>query len=125
MSDRHDNPFDQLGVDPRRTPRELTELLRQRAERAQPEERKRLQNLWRQLTLKEADRLRWALLAHPRSGGDHVRELDELRRKLPPFLMRGTLPELEVHTADLLATPSAASDRLPISPPSMLDRLDE
>lgn len=125
MSDRHDNPFDQLGVDPRRTPRELTELLRQRAERAQPEERKRLQNLWRQLTLKEADRLRWALLAHPRSGGDHVRELDDLRRKLPPFLTRGTPPPLEVRAADLLAIPGPATDRLPVSPPSLLDELGE
>jgi hypothetical protein len=66
-----DNPFDLLGLDPRLNPRQLTEALRQRAERALPEERQRLQGLWRQLTLKESDRLRWALLAHPRTRSVH------------------------------------------------------
>lgn len=102
MSDEQ-NPFDLLGIDPRTDAKTLTELLRQRAERALPEERKRLQGLWRQLTIKEADRLRLALLAHPRQG--HSAEIESLRQKVPPFFSRQKLPELENMAADLWVMP--------------------
>ena len=73
------NPFDLLGLDPRMTPRELTEVLRQRAERALPEERAQLQGLWRKLTLKESERIKYALLAHPRGSRQGAQKLDALR----------------------------------------------
>lgn len=114
-----DNPFDLLGLDPRLNPRQLTEALRQRAERALPEERQRLQGLWRQLTLKESDRLRWALLAHPRTRSAQGEQLDALARKIPPFLSRAKLPPLHVAAADLIILPPLDDPRrLPVRPPS-------
>ncbi len=100
-----DNPFDTLQLDPRHTPQELTELLRRRAERASPAERSEIQNLWRQLTLKESDRIRWALLAHPRSTRHESDQIQDLQDKIPPFLSRYTPPELHVTLRDLILTP--------------------
>ena len=112
-----ENPFDVLGVDPRLDPQQLTEALRQRAERAMPEERKRLQGMWRKLTLKEADRVRWALLAHPRPGGQS-RQLDELAGRVPPFLSRRPLPPLRPSALDALVAPEEpGSSTPPVRPP--------
>ena len=123
MSDEQ-NPFDQLGLDPRTDAKALTAPLRQRAERALPEERKRLQGLWRQLTLKESDRIRWALLAHPRQS--HADEVESLRQKVPPFFSRYKLPELIVTAQDLLVLPQDAAhhQRLPEAPTHFLDEDD-
>lgn len=112
-----ENPFDQLGLDPRMTPRELTEELRQRAERALPEERALLQGLWRKLTLKESERIRWALLAHPRTSRAS-REVDALREKIPPYPARLKLDALVPSAADAILLPQLAATRtLPIAPP--------
>ena len=105
------NPFDVLGLDPRLGPRALTQILRQRAERALPEERRRLQGLWRQLTLRERDRIRWALRAHPRRSGDSAKGFEALREALPPFLHRGRLTALDLRVEDaLVGPPSRAHD---------------
>lgn len=117
LDDPH-NPFDLLGIDPRMSPQELTEALRQRAERALPEERKRLQGLWRQLTLKETDRIKWALLAHPKTSREGARQLEELKARIPPFLSRAKLPALEARTGDALVLPPEPHGHdVPVDPP--------
>lgn len=120
-----DNPFDLLQLDPRHTPRELTEMLRRRAERASPSERAELQRLWRQLTLKESDRIRWALLAHPRNSRAETRHIQALQDKIPPFISRYKLPALTVTLQDLVTTPApsprAASSRTQIFEPPFYD----
>ena len=124
MSQDNPNPFDQLGIDPRLGPQELTALLRQKAERALPEERKRLQGLWRKLTLKESDRIRWAFLAHPRAQGTS-NELDALIRKIPPHFSRFKLPAIIIRLCDALVLPhESRQDRIPIRPPSFFQRED-
>lgn len=102
------NPFDQLELDPRLDARELTELLRRRAERAAPAERKRLQALWRELTLNEEDRLRAGLLAHPRRTRQQARHIEEAASRIPPFLGRLSqpLPPLIPTAADALVMPA-------------------
>lgn len=105
-----DNPFDLLQLDPRHTPRELTELLRRRAERATPAERAELQRLWRQLTLKESDRIRWALLAHPRNSRAETRHIQALQEKIPPFVSRYQPPPLTVTLQDLITTPAPTAN---------------
>lgn len=123
-----DNPFDVLGLDPRMNARQLTEALRQRAERAMPEERQRLQGLWRQLTLKETDRIRWALLAHPRThsaqraGGaaSGQGQIEALAAKVPPFVSRAKLEPLEVAAQELIVLPALDDPRaLPVKPPKV------
>ena len=117
MSEQPPNPFDLLGIDPRLDPKTLTELLRQRAERALPEERKRLQGLWRALTLKDSDRARWALLAHPRHSQTDLIEM--LRQRVPPFVSRHKPEALELKVSDLLTLPrQEASWALPAPPPA-------
>ena len=117
LDDPH-NPFDLLGIDPRMSPQELTEALRQRAERALPEERKRLQGLWRQLTLKETDRIKWALLAHPKTSREGARALEELKARVPPFVSRARLPELVASTGDALVLPPESQGHdVPVDPP--------
>ena len=119
------NPFDQLGLDPRLDPQELTALLRQKAERALPEERKRLQGLWRKLTLKESDRIRWAFLAHPKHSGAS-NELDALIRKVPPHFSRFKLPKIIIRLCDALVLPhQTRQKRLPVRPPSYFDMDDD
>ncbi len=121
-----DNPFDLLGLDPRMTPQELTEELRQRAERALPEGRARLQGLWRKLTLKETDRLRWALLAHPRGSQRGDGELEELRQKVPPYLSRRRPAPLTVGARDVLVGPQSSQPvPLPVAPPAHFDDTSE
>ncbi|MEM1349619.1 MAG: hypothetical protein AAGI01_13745 [Myxococcota bacterium] len=117
--DPEENPFDELSLDPRMNPRELTEALRQRAERALPEERARLQGLWRQLTLKETDRMRWALLAHPRASREGARALEELRERVPPYMSRYKPAPLEPTAQDALVLPRSSSRQLPVRPPTL------
>lgn len=102
-----ENPFDVLQLDPRHTPRELTEMLRRRAERAKPEQRAELQGLWRQLTLKERDRLRWALLAHPRKSRTETQQIEALQERIPRFISRYKPPAMVPTLRDLLVSPVA------------------
>ena len=83
------NPFDELGVDPRMSVKELTEVMKRMAERAHSdEERERIQSFWRMLTLRERDRLRWAFLAHPRPPAAEATSVDALREAVPTVPVR-------------------------------------
>ena len=104
------NPYDELELDPRLSPKELTDVLRRRAERARPEDRHRLQELWRTLTVNEADRLRWAFWAHPRPHEADPKSIDVLRESLPPVIIRSKSKPLDVTVADILK-----DDRLTVS----------
>ena len=61
------------------TPEAITECLRSLAEDANPARRAEIQACWRELTLREEDRLRSAFFAHPhpreRRGGMDVAKL--------------------------------------------------
>lgn len=121
-----DNPFDLLGIDPRLDPQELTALLRKRAERALPEERAHLQGLWRKLTLKESDRVKWAFMAHPKTNKEGAKQLDELKDKVPPYLSRFKPAPLVATAHDALVSPPPTDQQsAPILPPSRFDRMDE
>lgn len=106
MSDPTDtsdeNPFDQLGLDPTSSREELTERLRRLAERLPPEERKELRTMWRELTIKDADRVKWAFSAHPRSSDTGARPTDELRESVPPLVDRRDPPDIEASVSDAL-----------------------
>ena len=110
------NPFDELEVDPRLSARELTENLRHRAELAKPENRERIQSLWRTLTLNETDRLKWALLAHPRPAGAKAGEVEALKHAVPPILVRYPEITLQAKGSDLFLAPRFPYDR-PTPPP--------
>ena len=110
------NPFDELEVDPRMSARELTEELRHRAELAKPENRERIQTLWRTLTLNETDRLKWALLAHPRPAGAKAGEVEALKHAVPPILVRYPDVDLVAKGSDLFLAPHFEHD-VPTPPP--------
>lgn len=117
-----DNPYDLLDLDPSLAPRELTRVLQERARRAGPEERARLQEIWRELTTRESDRIRWALLAHPRPGTASTTSLEALREKVPPTLVRVALAPLEVTVDDALVLPrSDLPNEDPLMPPDILE----
>jgi hypothetical protein len=96
------NPFDRLGVDPTLSPEDLTERLRRLAERLPPEERKEIRALWRQLTLKDSERIKWAFFAHPRGDQSPAEPLDELKSRVPPLVDRRDPPTLEASVSDAL-----------------------
>ncbi|MBH25051.1 MAG: hypothetical protein CMH57_11475, partial [Myxococcales bacterium] len=50
-------------LDPWQTPEAITEAMRELAEEADEDERRRLQGVWRELTLKREDQLRAAFFA--------------------------------------------------------------
>ena len=116
-----DNPFEQLGLNPRLNPKQLTQALQRRAERARPQERKRLQGLWRELTLKDTERVRWAFLTHPHLD-DGASALDDLRKALPPHFSRYKPEPLTPRVVDALALPERPEGQaLPCAPPLRLD----
>lgn len=87
MSDRenpdnpaYQNPFDRLGLDPSLSPAQLTERLQRMAERLTPEKRDEVRAIWRELTIKDSERIKLAFFAHPGSS----ESIDALRRKIPP-----------------------------------------
>jgi hypothetical protein len=100
--DNPQNPFDRLGVDPTLSPEELTERLRRLAERLPPEERKEIRALWRKLTLKDSERVKWAFFAHPRSDETSAEPVDELQRRVPPLVDRRDPPAMQASVADAL-----------------------
>jgi hypothetical protein len=101
------NPFAALGLHPRLTPAELTELLRDLAEEADPDQRRRLQEHWRALTLHPEDRLRAAFFAHPHPR----RDLHPLTDPADPaaLLRRYRLPAQTLTNDPLTAPPDAAT----------------
>jgi|GEM_PF-3481460 len=74
------NPFDRLGLDPSLSAAQLTERLQRMAERLTPEKRDEVRAIWRELTLKDSERIKLAFFAHPGSS----ESIDELRRKVAP-----------------------------------------
>lgn len=88
----HPNPFDRLGLDPTLSPSQLTERLQRMAERLTPEKRDEVRAIWRELTLKDSDRIKSAFFAHPGSS----EPLETLRRQVPPARAQDTgKPSLE------------------------------
>ena len=86
MGDGKKNPYEVLDLDPGLDLRELTQLLRERAELLPPEERAPIQGLWQALTLDPEERLRHALLAQPKASGfTELEVLLEHRLDLPPL----------------------------------------
>jgi hypothetical protein len=119
-----DNPFDELELDPRLDPDELTAALRRRAERAAPEERQRIQELWRTLTLNERDRVRWAFFAHPRPSEADPGSIEALREKVPPAVLRTPHVPIEPTVEDALVfrPPELELGASRLEPPSLFDR---
>lgn len=112
-----DNPFELLGLNPRLNPQQLTQALQRRAERAKPEERKRLQGLWRALTLKDTERVRWAFLTHPHVDAESSQR-DALMRAVPPHISRFKPQPLVARVVDALVLPEGdQAQRLPCAPP--------
>ncbi len=116
------NPFEELSLDPRLDPEQLTEVLRRRAEKAEGPERARIQELWRLLTLNERDRVRWAFFAHPRASDDDVRSIDALREKIPPVITRKRQAAIEPVVADALVFADTAASGDALRPPSLFAR---
>lgn len=98
------NPFDALGLDPTLDAQALTEVLRRRAERLAPEARQQLQAAWRKLTLNDRERIRLALLAHPRDEATPADPVAALREQVPPRLDRREPPPMTASCRDALVT---------------------
>lgn len=104
------NPFDELELDPRLSPDELTEALKRRAERLEGAEKQRVQDLWRTLTINDRDRVRWAFFAHPRPAHADPRSIDALRERIPPLISRMKPPPIEPTVEDALVFRAVRSD---------------
>lgn len=111
------NPFDELELDPRTTPQQLTDILRLRAERADDDEKQRIQSQWRALTLKESDRVKWAIFAHPRPATANADAIESLRETVPPYVVRDEKIELETDWTDELVNPE--SSEIELEPPKL------
>lgn len=92
---RDENPFDLLGLAPDLDTRQITEVLRRRAETLSKPERERLQKAWRELTMKESERAKHALFAHPRAADEDHLSVSELRNLAvaPIIRLRTSTPE--------------------------------
>jgi len=111
-----DNPFDILEVDPRADTATLTKILRKRVERANEDSKLEIQTAWQNLTLKESERLRWALLAHPRPSEADPTSLDHLKKKLPPAGKPLKELSLKARVIDTLSPSTQAPDVLQFQP---------
>jgi hypothetical protein len=96
------NPFDRLGLDPTLSPAQLTERLQRMAQRLTPEKRDEVRAIWRELTLKDAERVELAFFAHPRGEQTGAEPIDELRRRVPPLSQAAPAPELQARVVDAL-----------------------
>ena len=115
------NPFDELELDPRLDPEALTEALRRRAEKAAPEDRQRIQELWRTLTVNERERVRWAFWAHPRPSDSDPRSIEALREKVPPFISRQKIPAPEPKVADAIVFEPSEPGAHELKPPTLFE----
>lgn len=97
-----ENPFDVLELDPRSSVKELTEALRRRAERAGEDDREAIQRAWRQITMRERDRVRWAFFAHPRPPESGPGSIPMLREETPTTPVRHKSPPLSLAVSDLM-----------------------
>lgn len=114
------NPFDELGLDPRHDVRTLTRGLQELAQRATPEEKTRLQKTWRELTQRHADRVRWALLTHPR-GLSSNKGIDALRHQVPPSRGELDLDPLVPTLEDALLLPRTLANVNDVVEPPFLN----
>ena len=94
-----DNPFEQLDLNPMDSPRKLTQKLKQKVMRKSPQEREPIQKRWQQLTRDQWTRMRYAILAHPRST--NTASIKEQR----PFQPSDALDPLHLQWGDLLLSP--------------------
>lgn len=123
MSDET-NPFDELGIDPTDSAKELTAALRDRAERAHPDDRERIKTLWRKLTLNDDERVRLALRARPKHERVGSRSADELAERVPPRVGGLDAPTMTATIEDVLLD-DADSDDPPdeCGPPAAFERM--
>lgn len=115
------NPFEELELDPRLAPDELTEALRRRAEKADGPQRARIQELWRVLTLNERDRVKWAFFAHPRAAEGDVHSIEALREKIPPVISRKKFAPIDPLVEDALVFDTTSNTVDVLRPPSLFD----
>lgn len=108
------NPFDELGLDPTLSSRDLTKRLKRMAERATPEDRARIQSLWEKITVSDAQRVKYALLAHPRPAHADASGLEKLKAAIPPPVsaLEHELPKLTHHDTLAWRRDVAVLDRL-------------
>lgn len=104
--DPTETPFAALRLNARSTPEAITDAMRELAEEADPEDRRRLQGQWRALTLHPVDRLRAAFFSHAAPARDLPDPLDPRARR-----------RLKLTTTHA-ATPQALQ---PDSPPALAD----
>ncbi len=80
---RNENPFDDLEIDPRLNGRELTKRIRKIIEKAPVQARADIQANWEKLTLREDERVHYALTAHPRPESASASAIRILRSNIP------------------------------------------
>lgn len=97
---REENPFDALGLAPHLDTRTITEVLRRRAETLSGKDREKLQKAWRDLTMKESERVKHALFAHPRADDEDHLSISELRNRAVAPIIRFRRPLPDTRTSD-------------------------
>jgi hypothetical protein len=118
------NPFDELGIAPTDSAEELTAALRERAERAHPDDRERIKTLWRKLTLNDDERVRLALRARPKDDRVGSRSADELAERVPPSAGRLDPPKMTATIEDVLLDDAASEDPPDeCGPPAAFERM--
>lgn len=80
---RSENPFDDLEIDPKLSGRELTKRIRKIIEKTPAESKPEVQANWEKLTLREDQRVHYALTAHPRPDSANASGIKTLRTNLP------------------------------------------
>jgi hypothetical protein len=116
-----DNPIDRLGLSPLATVDEITAALRERAEDASEEERKRLRETWEELTLHPRTRLRAALSTFP-PRPEVERRAADLSPALRPVRATSGADAPSFAPIDVLPRPSVAAaltGKLGPPPPSL------
>ncbi|MEL6181433.1 MAG: hypothetical protein AAFS10_20915, partial [Myxococcota bacterium] len=114
-------PFRAHRLDPWQTPEALTEAFRELAEEADEEERRRLQGVWRQLTLKRDDQLRAALFAHAHPS-NHLPDVEAMdtRQLVRTFRLGQPSRRTGSELPEVLRDPRPMVADLVVLPPLML-----
>ena len=98
-----ENPFDDLEIDPRLSGKELTRRIRKIIERAPDADRARIQANWQRLTMHDDERVRFALLAHPRPQTADSRGIATLAEAIPPAVLPLSHEPIALTRADVVA----------------------
>lgn len=112
-----ENPFDDLEIDPRLSGRELTRRIRKIIDRAPSTERATIQAHWQRLTLHDDDRVRFALLAHPRPDSANSSALETLRDAVPPPASKLVRRHIKLSRADVVCWNTAPVELTQFRPP--------